>query len=512
MRALGRTVEKTSGGCKDLSGVSLYRRSAFYYCPEHSTIRGIGDGNGGYSEVYCQTDHYLSPEPEDCQNEGNPCNPATGNKTQVETDIPGNGQFPGFTRYYSSQGSSDGASALGNGWRHNYQRQVDAAAGKYEELARIKSRAYLSPSLACRDGWVDIRETVFRGLYANRNAYLRNGVCHVAHENIRLRLHTTQRVSPTEGTHTVSRVNGRTLTFIQDSGDWVEMNGALGSLTSAQGGGWIFKDKDGSTETYDNAGRLQQTSLATGQLTAFTYDTEGRLGTVTGNFGYTLSFHYDEAGHLNSITTPDGDLSYGYDTEGRLTSVEYPDNSEKHYHYEDTRSPYHLTGITDENNQRYATWAYDAEGRAILSEHANSAERVEFTYNADGTTTVTDAVGAERIYHFTVQQGQMKVDHIEGDRCTTCSGGGIQDYTYDSNGFIASKTDWNGNTTIYTRDDQGRELSRTEASGTPQARTITTTWDVNLNKRLTVTEPEQITEYTYDTEGRLQSQSQSAVQ
>jgi YD repeat-containing protein len=106
----------------------------------------------------------------------------------------------------------------------------------------------------------------------------------------------------------------------------------------------------------------------------------------------------------------------------------------------------------------------------------------------------------------------MKVDHIEGDRCTTCSAGDIQAYTYNNNGFVTSKTDWNGNTTTYTRDSQGRELSRTEASGTPQARTITTTWDTSLNKPLTVTEPERLIEYTYDTQGRLLSKQQSAIQ
>jgi YD repeat-containing protein len=161
---------------------------------------------------------------------------------------------------------------------------------------------------------------------------------------------------------------------------------------------------------------------------------------------------------------------------------------------------------------RFATWEYDLSGRAILSEHADGSEQVVLTYNPNGTTTVIDAAGAERIYHFTVQQGQKKVDHIEGDRCTTCGSGDIQAYTYDSNGFVASKTDWNGNTTTYTRDDQGRELTRTEASGTPQARTITTTWDTTLNKPLTVTEPDRLTEYTYDTEGRLLNRRQSFLQ
>ena len=48
--------------------------------------------------------------------------------------------------------------------------------------------------------------------------------------------------------------------------------------------------------------------------------------------------------------------------------------------------------------------------------------------------------------------------------------------TYDANGNIASKTDFNGNRTTYSYDlTRNLETSRTEASGTALARTINTT-------------------------------------
>jgi YD repeat-containing protein len=144
----------------------------------------------------------------------------------------------------------------------------------------------------------------------------------------------------------------------------------------------------------------------------------------------------------------------------------------------------------------------------LICHHAGGAEKTQFSYNTDGTTTIIDAIGVVRTYNFDVIGGALRVTNIKGDRCTTC---GIKSYTYDSNGFIVSKIDWNDSTTTYTRDDHGRELSRTEASGTPQARTITTTWDTTHNKSLTVTEPEKITEYTYDAEGRLLSEQMSNI-
>ncbi|TBU99722.1 hypothetical protein DNK34_24100 [Pseudomonas dryadis] len=47
-----------------------------------------------------------------------------------------------------------------------------------------------------------------------------------------------------------------------------------------------------------------------------------------------------------------------------------------------------------------------------------------------------------------------------------------------------------------------RTKPRTEASGTEQARTITTEWHPSLFLPLTVTEPDRITHYQYDDQGR----------
>ena len=67
------------------------------------------------------------------------------------------------------------------------------------------------------------------------------------------------------------------------------------------------------------------------------------------------------------MTTPDGlVLTYGYySASGRpdlLTSVSYsttPSTSQS-YLYENTALPFALTGITDEDGNRYATWTYDS--------------------------------------------------------------------------------------------------------------------------------------------------------
>ncbi|MEW7985868.1 MAG: hypothetical protein AB2766_17320 [Candidatus Thiodiazotropha endolucinida] len=328
---------------------------------------------------------------------------------------------------------------------------------------------------------------------------------------ISLLIHNTLDGRKDAGTSTklrnISHANGQGQVFRYENYKWQPIYPSVAGLTQSNTT-WTYQTPSGAVETYDSEGKLLSTKSSNGQTTAFTYDEQKRLVTVTGSFGDTLTYHYDESGHLIRIATPEGDLGYSYDTDGRLSHVTYIDGSERQYHYEDTNFPHHLTGITDEKGDRYATWAYDTDGRAILSEHANGVERFEFAYNPDGTTTVTDTAGASHTYHFEINQGTMRVTHIEGDRCTTCSSGGTQAYTYDTNGFVTSKTDWNGIITTYTRDAQGRELSRTEAAGTSNARTITTTWDTTLNKPLIITEPNRINEYMYDAEGRLQSKTQ----
>jgi YD repeat-containing protein len=59
--------------------------------------------------------------------------------------------------------------------------------------------------------------------------------------------------------------------------------------------------------------------------------------------------------------------------------------------------------------------------------------------------------------------------------------------------------------TEYQYDDQNREISRTEAAGAPEARTVTTEYHYKLNQPVKIIEPDLITEMTYDAAGHLLS-------
>ncbi len=304
---------------------------------------------------------------------------------------------------------------------------------------------------------------------------------------------------------TVTRANGRVDTFTLTDGVWttdVDVNRTLTATST----GWQLVTEDDTTENYNSTGQLTSIVTRAGLTTTLSYDSSNNLTTVTGPFGHTLTFAYDSSNRVSQMTTPDGNIyKYAYDSKNNLVSVTYPDNSVRQYLYE-ASFPTAMTGITDENGNRFATYAYDSMDRATSTEHAGGAEKVSFTYNSDDSTTVTDALGNTRQYTFTTQYDLVKPVSMSNSGCSC----GSNAYTYDSNGFIASETDFNGNVTTYTRDSRGLELTRTEASGTAQARTITTTWHQTFHLPLTITEPNRVTTFTYDAKGNALTKTVTA--
>ena len=284
----------------------------------------------------------------------------------------------------------------------------------------------------------------------------------------------------------------------------------LEALASETGelNGWAYRDADDTLEVYDLQGRLVSITARGGHTQTLRYDAENHLETVTGPFGRVLRFAYDSAHRLVSMTDPGGGhYRYDYDDQGLLVAVHYPDDSARHYLYEDPAHGHALTGILDENSTRFATWAYDHKGRAVSAEHAGGAERVTLTYHADGSTTVTDALGAQRTYHFTTRHGVVKPKRIAGDACSGC-GGAAQTFAYDSNGRIEAATDRNGNLSRYEYNSRGLQISRTEAADTSEARIITTEWHPDYRLPTRIEEPGKRSEFSYDDNARLHTRSE----
>ena len=173
----------------------------------------------------------------------------------------------------------------------------------------------------------------------------------------------------------------------------------LQRLTDATGAatGWRLTTANSDVETYDAAGRLLSIALRTGPTYTLAYTASGRLAAVTDAFGGSLTFTYDASGRLGGFVAPGNRVYvYGYDAAGRFTSVTYPDHTVRTYHYENIGFPHALTGITDENGSRFATWGYDGSGRAISSQHAGGAEAVTLYYGSYSSTANEGMTGVTR--------------------------------------------------------------------------------------------------------------------
>jgi YD repeat-containing protein len=313
----------------------------------------------------------------------------------------------------------------------------------------------------------------------------------------------------------ITRPDGKVLSFQFNSGSglWVPASDVTYTLTRlfdglGQPAGWKVADRSNVSESYDVSGRLTQRQHPSGFAQTVSYDAAGHLQSVADSWGRALTFEYSafqyDADRITAFIDPANQrYEYAYDAASNLESVTYPGATIRTYHYEDANHPHALTGITDENSVRFATWQYDTYGRAISATHAGDADDFTLTHNTDGTTVVTDPLGKSRTYAFDYTLGVYRVQELS----EPCAGNQDAASDYDANGFIASRTDFNGNVTTYVHNARGLEESRTEAFGTALARTITTQWHATLRLPTQIDEPGRRTVYTYDANGNRETET-----
>jgi len=469
-----------------------------------------------------------APQPKACgiaPNESNPCDPATGNKLQQESDFAvSTDAAPSFERSYNSMGPYKTGAGMAPGWRHTYSRSInerpDSRPSRVAIASSSQSSSYPSASDACTQGWPEIKDTVWSGeLSAGVASFSGGNDCKISMGGSTVARFQIRSNGPRVGFSTPSnkkvltRQNGSAITFEYSGVAWVAALNPGYALENV-GGTWVFTDKNDTRETYNASGQLVLITYRNGKTETLEYnltaaqggdDNAATLDRVTGSFGHAITFTYDVDGRVDTLTTPNGVYQYAYSTDGNLQTVTNPDLTVREYHYENANYQNHLTGITDENSNRFATWSYDTEGRADSSEHAGGKERVTLAYNADGSTTLSMANGATRTYHFSVQQGARKLAMLTGDVCSTCPGGNIADRAYDANGFPDSVLDWNGNETQTIRNAEGLTETLIEAKGSLEQRVTTTTWHPEFRIPAQTVAPKNTTDYTHDANGNVLS-------
>ncbi|MBI1907044.1 MAG: RHS repeat protein [Rhodocyclales bacterium] len=265
--------------------------------------------------------------------------------------------------------------------------------------------------------------------------------------------------------------------------------------------GYRLETADHGVERYDVAGRLLSHITVAGQVLTMAYDGANRLSGVSDAFGRSLALTYDADGRVATLTNPAGGITrYAYDVIGNLTGVTYPDGKSRAYQYDHPPFRSHLTGITDEHGVQFATYYYDDQGRATSESLAGGVDEASLSYAAD-STTVADALGSSRTYHFNTVQGRVRStgqSQPDGAGCSAAA----STRSYDANGNAISHTDFNGVTTTYQYDPaRNLETQRVEASGLPEARAVSTQWHGYWRAPIKVAEPLKITTYVYNGDG-----------
>jgi RHS repeat-associated protein len=309
------------------------------------------------------------------------------------------------------------------------------------------------------------------------------------------------------------RPDGQLIGFTNTGGSWGTDSDVDYTLTGS-GTTWTLTDHSGTTEVYSTfngtEALLQSITLRNGYTKNLAYNSNGQLATVTDSYGRQLVFTYTN-GVVSTVTTPDGlVLTYGYNSvnnpDDQLTSVSYstsPPTSQQ-YLYQNSNLPYALTGIVDENGSTYASWTYDCSGRGLTSQVGGVANLTTVTYDdTQNTRTVTNAFGVTDTYSVSFLQNDWKTTNISR-AATGTTAAATETLAYDSNGYLSSRTDWNGNQTTYVNDSHGDPTTINEAVGSSVARTTTIAYDPTFVQLPdTITTPGLTTAFTYDGNGNI---------
>jgi YD repeat-containing protein len=431
-----------------------------------------------------------------CSGVGHPINRFTGNKYLDETDVAPAGASPlQFIRHYNSKpayfyqtitGSGIARAAMGMQWFHNYYRGLSVSASQVN---------YVRP---------DRQTFVFRLVSGGWQA----------EADVDYRLEEL--------------LSGTTRTGwkITTPTDTVEIYGPGGIRLRS------ITDHSGRTQTFTYSCTTVSASCPVVTPTSIA-SAAGLLIRVTDYAGRSLNFTYNLKNQLITLTDPAGNVTrYSYDADDNLATVTYPDatpsittdNPKKTYVYGElaytanVSQPHALTGILDEHQVRYATYRYDASGKAVSTEHAGGVDKYQLTY-ATNSTSVTDPLNSVYTTSLQAVQGVLKPTGQSQPGGSGCAASASA-LGYDANGNVARRTDFNGNVSCY-KYDLSRNLETVRLEGlapgsscpadlsayTPPAgspvRKISTQWHPTFRLPVKVTEPGLETTSSYNAQGEV---------
>ena len=246
---------------------------------------------------------------------------------------------------------------------------------------------------------------------------------------------------------------------------------------------------------------------------------QGDVYSITHGFNYT-SAEISHAGNVLYTYYKDGykrvesisvggafDYTYEYETNGNLAKVIYPDFSEKTYLYDNPNEPDAITGVVDERGILFTQWQYNTLGQATKSEHALGTETYSIDYSQasdpiDPRVAFTNEFGRQTIVHYQTFSGKKRPILIEKSATLTSPATSVR-LTYDTDGYLTSRTEADGSVTTYNRDNQGRKLRIIHGTGTSEEQNAIWEWHPSMGVPTRILKGTSETLYTYNNDGKV---------
>ncbi|WNH53222.1 RHS repeat-associated core domain-containing protein [Stenotrophomonas oahuensis] len=350
-------------------------------------------------------------------------------------------------------------------------------------------------------GWLDFYRTL------NSSYQTQGGIGRYWTHNLSMRLYGAGTAYAV-----VAYPSGSLMSF---SGDEA-VDGSGATLRSAGGGEYDLYLEDGRYR-FNVSGRLSRIERYAGDTLSIEFDGKLRISRVVHSSGRIVEFGYDGTSAIGEselayIKDLDGPLvTYAYDDEFRIRSATYRDGTSRRYLYEHPKYRFALTGIEDETGNRYATYAYNADGLAVSSEHAGSAQKATFSYLADGSTTYINALGSVEKVTFTAAQPYRKIASITTEA-------GTESWTYaprtgtgsDFRRRVQSHTSRSGSVDTYTYQTLADPVYGTvsikrkaEASNRPETRTTEVWKQRDINQMVKQVSPSRTVTWLRNPRGQI---------
>ena len=204
----------------------------------------------------------------------------------------------------------------------------------------------------------------------------------------------------------------------------------------------------------------------------YLFDQNGHLLAYTDPHGNQQNYAYDANGRLQSIQADGGSVSLtlGYDGQGRIQSVQaQPSGHSVSYHYDSITGDldsavdvlqqtwtyqyqnHLLTRVVAPDGTTIESTDYDSQGRAWHQYDGNGNLVVQLTYNANNTTTATDALGHSKIFAYDERHTLVSQTDAFGEPSSK---------EYDFNFRPGKITDPSGNVTSLAWSADGANLTQ----------------------------------------------------